>query len=48
MTNQPSIPHPEDAERRAAITREIQATTGLDGGRIGALGSELLCDGAPG
>jgi hemoglobin len=30
MTKQPSIPHPENAERRAAITRETQATTGLD------------------
>jgi hemoglobin len=30
MTNTPSVPHPENAERRAAITREIQAATGLD------------------
>lgn len=29
MTAVPSIPHPENAERRAAITREIQAATGL-------------------
>lgn len=30
MANPPSIPFPENAERRAAITREIQAATGLD------------------
>ncbi|HEX2942203.1 MAG TPA: group III truncated hemoglobin [Rhodopila sp.] len=30
MTAVPSIPHPETAERRAAITREIQAATGLN------------------
>lgn len=30
MSTLPSIPHPENAERRAAITRDIQAATGLD------------------
>jgi hemoglobin len=30
MTNPPSIPFPENAERRAAITSGIQAATGLD------------------
>ena len=30
MTNPPSVPLPENAERRAAITRGIQAATGLD------------------
>lgn len=29
-TMEPSVPHPENAERRAAITRDIQAATGLD------------------
>jgi hemoglobin len=30
MTNSPSVPFPENAERRAAITSGIQAATGLD------------------
>jgi hemoglobin len=30
MANPPSIPFPESAERRAAITSQIQAATGLD------------------
>jgi hemoglobin len=30
MTNPPSVPFPENAERRAAITAGIQAATGLD------------------
>jgi hemoglobin len=30
MANQPSVPFPESAERRAAITSAIQAATGLD------------------
>src|SRR6478735_4409780 len=30
MVNPPSVPIPENAERRAAITRDIQAATGLD------------------
>ena len=30
MANLPSVPFPENAERRAAIANEIQAATGLD------------------
>ena len=30
MANPPSVPFPENAEHRAAITKEIQAATGLD------------------
>ncbi len=30
MSTEPSMPFPENAERRAAITRNIQAATGLD------------------
>jgi DNA-binding IscR family transcriptional regulator len=30
MSGRPSIPFPEPAERRAAISRSVQAETGLD------------------